>query len=68
MLLGGIGMLLGRHEMVDNDNELAMKVAKKGPAERWVGMVQSIASGGSAPHRHREPRLHLLPAAPARVE
>jgi hypothetical protein len=50
MLLGGIGMLLGRHEMVDNDNELAMKIAKRGPAERWVGMVQSIASGGGLHH------------------
>ena len=50
MLLGGIGMLLGKHEMVDNDKELAMKIAKKGPAERWVGLVQSIASGGGLHH------------------
>jgi hypothetical protein len=50
MLLGGIGMLLGKHEMVDNDHELAMKIAKKGPAERWVGLVQSIASGGGLHH------------------
>ena len=50
MLLGGIGMFLGRHEMVDNDHELAMKIAKKGPAERWIGLVQSIASGGGLHH------------------
>lgn len=50
MLLGGIAMLLGKHEMVDNDRELAMKIAKKGPAERWVGLVQSIASGGGLHH------------------
>ena len=50
MLLGGIAMLLGRHEMVDNDAELARKIAKKGPAERWVGLVQSIASGGGLHH------------------
>jgi hypothetical protein len=50
MLLGGIGMLLGKHEMIDDDHELAMKIAKKGPAERWVGDVQSIASGGGLHH------------------
>lgn len=50
MLLGGIGMLLGKHEMVDDDRELAMKIAKKGPAERWIGLVQSIASGGGLHH------------------
>jgi agmatine/peptidylarginine deiminase len=32
--------------MVDDDRELAMKIAKKGTAERWVGMVHAIASGG----------------------
>ena len=46
MLLGGIGMLLGRHEMVDNDHELARKITKKGPAAQWVGNVHAIARRG----------------------
>jgi hypothetical protein len=50
MLLGGIGMLLGKHESVDDDDELAKKIAKKGHAEGWVGTVQSIASGGGLHH------------------
>lgn len=50
MLLGGIGMLLGKHELVNDDVELARKIAKKGHAERWIGLVQSIASGGGLHH------------------
>jgi hypothetical protein len=50
MLLGGIGMLLGKHELVNDDGELAKKIAKRGPAYRWIGDVQSIASGGGLHH------------------
>jgi hypothetical protein len=46
MLLGGIGELLGRHEMVDDDDELAQKIAKRGNAGWWIGNVHAIASGG----------------------
>jgi hypothetical protein len=45
MLLGGIGMLLGKHEGVDDDDELALKIAKR-PAYRWKSDVHAIASGG----------------------
>jgi hypothetical protein len=50
MLLGGIGQFLGRHEMVDDDDELARKIAKKGSAERWIGDVHTLASHGGLTH------------------
>lgn len=46
MLLGGIGMFLGKHGDVVNDADLAMKIAKTGPAGAWVGKVHALASGG----------------------
>ena len=50
MLLGGIGQLLGRHEMVDDDDELAAKIAKRGNAGRWIGDVHSVATSGGLHH------------------
>lgn len=49
MLLGGIGMFLGRHSVTD-DEELAKKIAKKGPAERWIGNVHALATSGGLHH------------------
>jgi hypothetical protein len=46
MLLGGIGMFLGKHGDVVNDTDLALKIAKHGPAGAWVGKVHAVSSGG----------------------
>ncbi|WP_027005709.1 DUF6551 family protein [Conexibacter woesei] len=46
MLLGGIGMFLGRHGDVVKDKDLATKIAKAGLAQTWVGAVHAQASGG----------------------
>ncbi|NMO93995.1 DUF6551 family protein [Actinomycetospora sp. TBRC 11914] len=46
MLLGGIGMFLGRHGEIVKDSELAAKIQKTGPAQKWVASVHSLASGG----------------------
>lgn len=46
MLLGGIGMFLGKHGDVVDDAALALKMQKFGPAGMWVGKVHAIASGG----------------------
>jgi len=47
MLLGGIGMFLGKHgHMVTNDHELAMKLAKVAHAEAWIGRVHARSTSG----------------------
>ncbi|WP_342660401.1 hypothetical protein Rruber_00235 [Rhodococcus ruber] len=65
MLLGGIGEFLGRHgAMVNDDNELAKKIAKAGHAEGWRGKVHSISSAGGTQHSGTGGRVmtcyHLL--------
>jgi len=46
MLLGGLGRFLGRHGDIVTDKEMAVKMAKFGPAQAWVGKVNMFASGG----------------------
>jgi hypothetical protein len=46
MLLGGLGRFLGEHDTLVDDHELIKKIAKKGTAFHWRGMVSSRSSGG----------------------
>src|SRR4030095_1274561 len=50
MLLGGIGQFLGRHGDIVDDEELASKMAKAGPAQAWIGKVCSLATAGGMHH------------------
>jgi hypothetical protein len=49
MLLGGIGMFLGRHGDDIDEKELAKKIGKT-PAFRWRADVTSLASAGGTQH------------------
>lgn len=57
MLLGGIGMFLGRHGDDINDDELASKMAKVGTAQHWIGRVHSLASAGGTQNSGTGSRL-----------
>ncbi|MFD4349501.1 DUF6551 family protein [Streptomyces coelicoflavus] len=46
MLLGGIGMFLGRHGEVVNDSELAKKLERVGTAAKWRSQILSASSNG----------------------
>lgn len=46
MLLGGIGMFLGRHGELVNDVELAKKVERFGSAAKWRSQILSESSRG----------------------
>jgi hypothetical protein len=46
MLLGGIGMFLGRHGDVVNDKELARKIERYGNSAKWRSEVLSQSSRG----------------------
>lgn len=46
VLLGGLGIFFDRHGDLVNDKDLAMKMAKAGTAQQWIGSVHSKASGG----------------------
>lgn len=50
MLLGGIGMFLGRHGDDINDKALAEKIGKKDPAFRWRANIVALASAGGTRH------------------
>ncbi|MFM9368384.1 DUF6551 family protein [Streptomyces sp. Da 82-17] len=50
MLLGGIGMFLGRHGDHVNDRALAEKIGKKDPAFRWRANITALASAGGTQH------------------
>ena len=50
MLLGGIGMFLGRHGDHVDDQVLAEKIGKKGPAFRWRANITTLASAGGTQH------------------
>ena len=50
MLLGGIGMLLGRHGDQIDDKLLAAKIGKKDPAFRWRANITALASAGGTRH------------------
>ncbi|MEU1163525.1 DUF6551 family protein [Streptomyces sp. NPDC005921] len=50
MLLGGIGMFLGRHGDDIDDKVLAEKIGKKDPAFRWRAQVVALASAGGTRH------------------
>jgi hypothetical protein len=64
MLLGGLGMLLGRHGDLVDDSALAGKLAKAGSAQRWIGNVHSVASAGGTQNSGTGSRLstayHLM--------
>lgn len=46
VLLGGLGMFLGRHGQVVENESLSIKMAKAGPAQAWIGKVHTLASSG----------------------
>lgn len=46
MLLGGIGMFLGRHGADIKDSDLARKIQKRGTAGLWISRVHTIATTG----------------------
>lgn len=46
MLLGGIGMFLGRHPSVQDDKDLARRLERFGTADRWRSAVLSRSSNG----------------------
>lgn len=47
MLLGGIGMFLGKHgAAITNNTDLAKKIATGGPAYRWRSAVSAASSSG----------------------
>ncbi|MFC0599498.1 ParB/RepB/Spo0J family partition protein [Streptomyces palmae] len=50
MLLGGIGMFLGRHGDEVDDRVLAEKIGKKDPAFRWRANITALASAGGTRH------------------
>ncbi|MFD8594773.1 DUF6551 family protein [Kitasatospora sp. NPDC059646] len=50
MLLGGIGMFLGRHGDDIDDKALAEKIGKKDPAFRWRANITALASAGGTRH------------------
>ncbi|MFE6595182.1 DUF6551 family protein [Streptomyces sp. NPDC057781] len=50
MLLGGIGMFLGRHGDHVDDKALAEKIGKKDPAFRWRANITALASAGGTRH------------------
>ncbi|MFW0790849.1 DUF6551 family protein [Gordonia sp. CPCC 205333] len=51
MLLGGIGEVVGRHgEQIQNDEELAKKIGKKGPAFQWKANVHALSTAGGTQH------------------
>ncbi|WP_371787431.1 DUF6551 family protein [Streptomyces albidoflavus] len=49
MLLGGLGMFLGKHGDDVNDKNLAERVGKK-PAFRWRADITTLASAGGTQH------------------
>lgn len=59
MLLGGLGMLLGRHGDLIDDGQLANKVAKKGMAQLWVSRVVTLASAGGTQHTGTGGRISI---------
>ncbi|MFD3681022.1 DUF6551 family protein [Streptomyces sp. NPDC058613] len=50
MLLGGIGMFLGRHGDDVDDKVLAERIGKKDPAFRWRANITALASAGGTRH------------------
>lgn len=51
MLLGGLGMFLGKHGVqVDSNTELAKRLGKKGPAWQWKGNVHALSTHGGTTH------------------
>jgi hypothetical protein len=51
MLLGGLGMFLGKHGLqVDSNADLAKRLGKKGPAWRWKGDVHTLSTHGGTSH------------------
>ncbi|MDX3182518.1 DUF6551 family protein [Streptomyces sp. NPDC052071] len=50
MLLGGVGMFLGRHGGEVEDGPLAAKIGKKDPAFRWRANITALASAGGTRH------------------
>ncbi|MEU2270731.1 DUF6551 family protein [Streptomyces olindensis] len=50
MLLGGIGMFLGRHGDHVDDEVLAAKLGRKDPAFRWRANITALASAGGTQH------------------
>lgn len=50
MLLGGIGMFLGRHSDEVTDKALAEKIGKKAPAFQWRARITAVASDGGVHH------------------
>lgn len=51
MLLGGLGMFLGKHgAQVDSDTELAKRLGKAGPAWRWKSNVHALSTHGGTTH------------------
>jgi len=47
MILGALGMFIGRHGDVIDDDELAKKIAAHGSIDRWRGQIIAQASLGS---------------------
>jgi hypothetical protein len=51
MLLGGLGMFLGKHgAQVDSNKELAKRLAKRGQAYHWKSIVHSLSTHGGTTH------------------
>lgn len=50
MLLGGIGMFLGKHGDEVGDEALATKLGKRDPAFRWRSRITALASDGGVHH------------------
>jgi hypothetical protein len=50
MILGGLGMLLGRHGEQVKDPDLVKRLAKAGPAYRWKGDVIAASTGAGTRH------------------
>ena len=50
MLLGGLGMFLGKHHEQINDTELAKRLGKTGPAWKWKSNVHALSTHGGTTH------------------
>ncbi|MEU6877966.1 DUF6551 family protein [Streptomyces sp. NPDC046712] len=50
MLLGGIGMFLGKHGDDIDDRVLSEKIGRKDPAFRWRANITALASAGGTRH------------------
>jgi hypothetical protein len=59
MLLGGIGMFLGRHGTEVSDKALAEKIGKKAPAFQWRSRITALSSDGGVHHSGTGSRVSM---------